>query len=207
MAHSDLGLCRFKAPSCRPFPGHGCSTVARQHHENERADELACRGAEAVAAQVIDNEWGPGASDVYGSLLSQATDKPAERDPSQERAPGKYLARSNPGAASEDHLSCRRFRRTRARPTCVGVPGTYTLPARTQTPSAMRSRPVHADVCSLFARMSRYGPVADGITRHPLSGSPYNSAGHSISRHYLTRLKWQAADSDRENLPPQAGMV
>jgi hypothetical protein len=31
------------------------------------------------------------------------------------------------------------------------------------------SRPVHTDVWSLFARMSRYGPVAGGITRHPVS--------------------------------------
>jgi len=56
------------------------------HPENERADELACRGAEEAAAQAADNDWGPGASDIYGSLLSQATDEPAERDPSQERA-------------------------------------------------------------------------------------------------------------------------
>jgi ribonuclease HI len=56
------------------------------HPENERADELACRGAEEAAAQAVDNEWGPGASDIYGSLLSQATDEPGERDPSQERA-------------------------------------------------------------------------------------------------------------------------
>ena len=48
------------------------------HHENERADELACRGAEEAAAQAVDNEWGPGASDIYGSLLSQATDEPGE---------------------------------------------------------------------------------------------------------------------------------
>lgn len=48
------------------------------HPENERADELACRGAEEAAAQAVDNEWGPGASDIYGSLLSQATDEPGE---------------------------------------------------------------------------------------------------------------------------------
>ncbi len=28
--HSDLGLYPFQALSCRPFPGHGCSMVARQ---------------------------------------------------------------------------------------------------------------------------------------------------------------------------------
>ena len=48
------------------------------HPENERADELACRGAEEAAAQAVDNEWGPGASDIYGSLLSQATDERGE---------------------------------------------------------------------------------------------------------------------------------
>ncbi len=28
--HSDLGICPFRAPSCRPFRGHACSTFARQ---------------------------------------------------------------------------------------------------------------------------------------------------------------------------------
>jgi hypothetical protein len=36
-----------------------------------------------------------------------------------------------------------------------------------QIPSAMWSRPVHTDVCSMFARMSRYAPAACGI-RSPL---------------------------------------
>ena len=44
-------------------------------------------------------------------------------------------------------------------------------------------------VCSMFARMSRYGPVAGGITRHRVSRLPHRPAGHSISRHYLTRFK------------------
>jgi ribonuclease HI len=50
------------------------------HPENERADELARRGAEEAASQAVDNEWGPGASDIYGSLLSRAADEPMERD-------------------------------------------------------------------------------------------------------------------------------
>jgi ribonuclease HI len=43
------------------------------HPENERADELACRGAKEAAAQVIDSERGPGASEIYGSLLNQVS--------------------------------------------------------------------------------------------------------------------------------------
>ena len=41
--HSDLGLCPFLALSCRPFPGHGCSTVARQSGPSrwDRANLLA----------------------------------------------------------------------------------------------------------------------------------------------------------------------
>jgi len=50
------------------------------HPENERA------GAYVAPSQPAYHDWGPGASDIYGSLLSQATDEPAERDPSQERA-------------------------------------------------------------------------------------------------------------------------
>jgi ribonuclease HI len=34
------------------------------HPENERADELACHGAEEAAAQVVDSDWGPGASEI-----------------------------------------------------------------------------------------------------------------------------------------------
>jgi ribonuclease HI len=48
------------------------------HVENERADELACRGADEVAAQAIDNEWGPGGSEVYGSVLNQAVNQPGD---------------------------------------------------------------------------------------------------------------------------------
>ena len=48
------------------------------HPENERADELACLGAEEAAAQAVDNEWGPAAGDIHRSLLSQATDEPGE---------------------------------------------------------------------------------------------------------------------------------
>jgi ribonuclease HI len=43
------------------------------HPENERADELACRGAKEAAAQVVDGEWGPGASEIYGSVLNQVS--------------------------------------------------------------------------------------------------------------------------------------
>ncbi|HEX9542791.1 MAG TPA: ribonuclease HI [Streptosporangiaceae bacterium] len=46
------------------------------HPENERADELACRGAKEAAAQVIDGEWGPGASEIYGSVLHRAGSEP-----------------------------------------------------------------------------------------------------------------------------------
>jgi len=49
------------------------------------------------------------------------------------------------------------------RPACShasrGYYGPYLPPGRTTA----------AHVCSMFARMSRYGPVAAGITRHPLS--------------------------------------
>ena len=48
------------------------------HPENERADELACRGSQEAAAQVADHEKGPGASPLYGSLLSQSLDEPAD---------------------------------------------------------------------------------------------------------------------------------
>ena len=34
--HSDLGLYVFRVLSCRPFPGHGCSTVARQSGPSRR---------------------------------------------------------------------------------------------------------------------------------------------------------------------------
>jgi ribonuclease HI len=44
------------------------------HPENERADELACLGAKEAAAQVIDGERGPGASEIYGSVLHQVSE-------------------------------------------------------------------------------------------------------------------------------------
>jgi hypothetical protein len=50
------------------------------HPENERADQLACQAAEEAAARLADNGWGPGVSEVYGSLLSQAMDEPRDRD-------------------------------------------------------------------------------------------------------------------------------
>ena len=34
------------------------------HPENERADELACMGSEEAAAEVVDNQRGPGASQI-----------------------------------------------------------------------------------------------------------------------------------------------
>ncbi len=51
------------------------------HPENERADELACQGAEEAAAQVIDNEWGPRANEIYGGILSGARQEPQDRRP------------------------------------------------------------------------------------------------------------------------------
>jgi hypothetical protein len=50
------------------------------------------------------------------------------------------------------------------------VPGSYTfadnghrpLLAMAQTPSAYWSRPIHADVCSMFARMPWYAPAPSG---------------------------------------------
>ena len=44
-----------------------------------------------------------------------------------------------------------------------------------------------AHVCSMFARMSRYGLVAAGITRHPLRGLPYSPAGRGTPRHRMVR--------------------
>jgi ribonuclease HI len=46
------------------------------HPENERADELACRGAKEAAAQAVDGEWGPGASEICGSVLHRAGSEP-----------------------------------------------------------------------------------------------------------------------------------
>ncbi len=37
-----------------------------------------CRGADEVAAQAIDNEWGPGASETCGSVLNQAVNQPGD---------------------------------------------------------------------------------------------------------------------------------
>ena len=73
----SLEAARFGSPGATKCSGFGFKGHAG-HPENERADELACRGAEEAAAQAVDNEWGPGASDIYGSLLSQATDEPGE---------------------------------------------------------------------------------------------------------------------------------
>jgi ribonuclease HI len=52
------------------------------HPENERADELASHGAEEAAAQAADSDWGPGASEIYGSFVSRSMDEPRVRDSS-----------------------------------------------------------------------------------------------------------------------------
>jgi ribonuclease HI len=44
------------------------------HPENERADELACLGAKEAAAQVIDGERGPGASEIYGRIFHHVSE-------------------------------------------------------------------------------------------------------------------------------------
>ena len=72
------------------------------------------------------------------------------------------------------------------------------LPSARLQPAAIRTvagdpRATPPHVCSMFARLSRYGPVADGITRHTYPGSLYRPAGHSISRHYMTRRKWKTS--------------
>jgi hypothetical protein len=45
------------------------------------------------------------------------------------------------------------------------------LLAMAQTPSAYWSRPIHADVCSMFARMPWYALVRPGTIRHPQRGA------------------------------------
>lgn len=67
-----------------------------------------------------------------------------------------------------------RFRRTRARLTCIGVPGIYTftgitLPAVVRTARPWWSRPVRADICSMFARDV---PVRPGSTRYLQHAGP-----------------------------------
>ena len=102
----------------------------------------------------------------------------------------EYLTRSNPGAASEDHRSCRPL---------PPDSGTANMHRRAGHPYLCRpwsDTLGHGglDLCTpMFAPWLlgcpgtvRQRAVPRG-TRSP--GSPYRPAGHSISRHYLTRHK------------------
>ena len=92
------------------------------------------------------------------------------QEPSAAARSLEYLSRSNPGAASDDHRSCRPL------PTDSGTANMrwraghpYLYWPWPGHPRPWWSRPAHDDVCSMFARMSRYGPVTGGTTRHPVS--------------------------------------
>jgi hypothetical protein len=59
-----------------------------------------------------------------------------------------------------------RFRRTRVRLTCAGVPGIHTFAGH--GPDTLGHGGLDLRT-TMFARMSRYGPVTGGTTRYPVS--------------------------------------
>ena len=111
------------------------------------------------------------------------------------------------GAASRDHEPCRpAVTRSRLRIAHDLTPGTYTIsidrrtpcPLITKTPRPWWSRPMPADVCSMFARMPRYAPAASGIRsalRIPATGQTGSS--RHVSASFDTRSEGKIGTEQR----------
>ncbi len=86
------------------------------------------------------------------------------------------------------------------------TPGTYTITNDGRTladrpprrPRLWWSRPMRADVCSMFARMSRYAPAASGIRSAPrIPASGQNGSSRHVSAPFGTRSEGKIRTEQR----------